>query len=155
MRGLDRVAADRRALVASQVRCSTGFTWGRAVAGVAHVMVPGPGGTLRAPVRAKRAMPADLPERLMTWLRERDRRRFLPAEGALPDALGVGGADEGPAWVAAAWAALELRGAVRVHRGRRTSFAGQWLVLVVETGAVHRTDGAPIAWAEAMRGAGR
>jgi hypothetical protein len=155
MRGLDRVAADRRALVACQVRCSTGFTWGRAVGGVAQVMVPGSGGTLRAPLRAKRGMPADLPERLMAWLRGRDRRRSLPAEGALPEALGVGMADEGPAWVAAAWAALELRGAVRVMRGRRTSFAGEWLVVLADSGAVHRSEGAPMAWAEQAGGAGR
>ena len=37
MRGLERVAADRRHLIAAQVRCSTGFTWGMVVEGVAKL----------------------------------------------------------------------------------------------------------------------
>lgn len=39
IKGLERVAADRRHLIAQQVRCSTGYTWGRAEAGVAKIVL--------------------------------------------------------------------------------------------------------------------
>jgi len=41
MRGLERVARDRRHLVAAQVRCSTGFTTGHAVDGIGRLRAAG------------------------------------------------------------------------------------------------------------------
>lgn len=40
--GLEKVAADRRHLIAAQVRTSTGFTWGRSEAGLARIVALGP-----------------------------------------------------------------------------------------------------------------
>lgn len=40
--GLEKVAADRRHLIAAQVRASTGFTWGRSEGGVARIVLAGP-----------------------------------------------------------------------------------------------------------------
>lgn len=52
MRGLERIAADRRHLIARQVRCSTGFTWG--VAGDVGAVVAGVAPRERATARALR-----------------------------------------------------------------------------------------------------
>jgi hypothetical protein len=141
MRGLDRIAADRRHLVAAQVRCSTGFTWGRAVEGRAVVGVPRHGASL-SPM-----MPADLPPRLMAWLAARSTAVWLPPEAALPRLLGI----EGPfasQHLAVAWAQLGVTHLVQVKRGRGDAWPGEWLVAA--TGRVHRSVGAPMAWAEAV-----
>jgi hypothetical protein len=148
MKGLERVAADRRHLVARQVRCSTGFTWGMAMDGAARVVPLGVrGGASIVAVKAA-PMPADLPDRLMAWLVARGPHRPLPSEAGLMQALGVDGEDSGAQWMAAAWARLERREAVRLVRGRPGVFPGEWLVRLKACGTLLRTAGAPLAWAE-------
>lgn len=147
MRGLERVAADRRHLVAMQVRCSTGFTWGRAVNGEAQIAPVGASGGARIVAQPAAPMPADLPDRLMAWLEARDAAPKLPREVAVMEALGVPDTAEGAGWWAAAWARLERRDAVRLMRGRRDMFLGEWLVRLLASGKVLRSAGAPMAWA--------
>jgi len=146
MRGLERVAADRRALVARQVRTSTGFTWGRTTDGVARIAPLGVTGR----AQTARRMPHDLPERLLAWVRGRSRSMFLPHEAALLELLGIDREPHAVAWLAEAWSVLEARGAVRVRRGARANFPGEWLVVLCSSGAVHRSGGAPMAWVEAV-----
>lgn len=72
VRGLERVAADRREIIAAQVRCSTGFTQGRAPLGAGAVVpaaVPG----LSRPVAAEdgaedRGEPLSRGGRFARWL---------------------------------------------------------------------------------------
>jgi hypothetical protein len=149
MRGLERVAADRRAAIARQVRCSTGFTLGVAVNGEARISPMGVRSGARIVAAQARAMPVDLPDRLLAWLMARAVTRRLPREAVLLDALGVADDAEGAGWMAAAWARLEKREAVRLVRGRPGVFPGEWLVRIKACGTVLRTDGAPMAWAEA------
>jgi hypothetical protein len=141
MRGLERIAADRRHLVAAQVRCSTGFTWGRASDGRAVLAMPGPKREMRV-----RAMPASLPDVLLAWLARRPVSVFLPREADLPELLRLDpvAAEHLPA----AWGVLAQRGVVRVRRGRAGSWQGEWLVAEMPAGRVHRSAGAPIQWAE-------
>lgn len=141
MRGLDRIAADRRHLVAAQVRCSTGFTWGRCVEGRAVVGVPRHGAALSA------AMPADLPARLLAWLAGRSPAVWLPAEAAVPGLLGIAGPFAAQ-HLAVAWAQLGTTHLVQVVRGRGDAWPGEWMV--AERGRVHRSRGAPMAWAEGV-----
>jgi hypothetical protein len=140
MRGLDRIAADRRHLVASQVRCSTGFTWGRAAEAGAVIAVPG-----KAAAVLPSAMPGWLVERLLRFVRQRSAAILLPAEAELPGILGLRG-PMAEAWLAAAWGVLAQRGAVRIRRGSARAWSGEWLVVDVVAGRVHRTAGAPMAW---------
>ena len=139
MRGLDRIAADRRHLVAAQVRCSTGYTQGRAVDGRAVLDMPRRGAALSP------AMPADLPGRLLAWLEARSTGVWLPAEAALPALLDIAGPFAAQ-HLAVAWAQLGVTHPVTLKRGRGDAWAGEWMV--VERGRVHRSRGAPMAWAE-------
>jgi len=147
MRGLERVAADRRELVARQVRCSTGFTWGAAVGGEARIVPVGARGGATIVAAKARPMPQDLPDRLMAWLEARGPDRPLPTEAGLMQALGIDGDDACEQWMAAAWARLERRDAAHMKRGRPGVFPGQWLVRLSGCGTVLRTAGAPMAWA--------
>jgi hypothetical protein len=151
MRGLERVAADRRAAIARQVRCSTGFTYGVAVNGEARIAAVGFGAPARLVAREAAKMPVDLPDRLLAWLEAREPHRHLPREAVLMERLQVADTAEGAGWMAAAWARLEKRAAVRLVRGRPGWFAGEWLVRLIVRDTVLRTAGAPVVWGEVRR----
>jgi hypothetical protein len=139
MRGLERIAADRRHLVAAQVRCSTGFTQGRVVDGRAVVAVP------RRIALPAATMPVELPGRLLGWVAARSPAVFLPPEADLAELLGLDGAAAG--YLATAWGVLAQRGQVRVRRGRAGAWPGQWMVWEAQGARLHRSAGAPMAWA--------
>lgn len=142
--GLDRVAADRRAVIAAQVRCSTGYTQGRLRDGEA--VVP-PLRRAAVPMVAPAAVPgAVVASRLLALLCALDADAALPRVAEWFGALGIADSAGPSAAVAAAFEALAAQGAIEMVAGTRDVFPGARVVRVLVTGRRHATQGAPAHW---------
>ena len=156
VRGLERIAEDRRHLIARQVRVSSGFTWGRE--GSAGAVAAGVAPAVRRSVPEGEA--ATMPQalgRLARLLRGWPEGEPLPSPQGL--ALRAGLATDHESSVAVhrlvrALAALQAAGVVRTVAGTRDAFMGQRVVLLCESGRLLRTEGAPAHWDDRVR-AGR
>lgn len=159
MRGLERIAADRRHLVAQQVRCSSGFTWGRVGAAGVPAVVPRPvPAVAQAIVRQAdaRAEAAARAGRLLLFLRALPEGSFLPPATEIARLLAFSAAvrgNEGIDRVAAAFVALEARGLLLSVAGGRERFRGHRMVLLREPARLLRTEGAPAFWEQLLKGA--
>jgi hypothetical protein len=163
IRGLEKVAVDRRHLVAQQVRCSTGYTVGHVVDGVARLRPLGV--TERVAHRAVRAPDAeagpaytllmtDLPGRLLAALRRWSRDQFLPAPGELAAAAGfANGVDDGLARqrLSQAFNALARERVLVTIAGTPDAWRGQRMVLLLDDKRVLRTQDAPAFWLPRLR----
>lgn len=148
MRGLERVARDRRALIAAQVRVSTGFTWGVCVDGEARIA----GTATRRPmlVAVPKVEAPRVPARaaqLLAVLGRMNGAGPLPRTTALAELAGIEAVE-----VRRGLAALALAGLVREIHGESGLEIGERVVLLVETGRVLATEFAPAVWRERVRG---
>lgn len=159
MRGLERIAADRRHLVARQVRCSTGFTWGRAgEAGLGAVVarpVPEVAQTIvrQADARAEASARAGA---LLLFLRSLPEGSFLPSATEIARVLKFTDrkhGNEGTTRVAGAFLALESKKLLVSAAGGRERFRGERMVLLREPARLLRTEGAPAFWESLLKGA--
>lgn len=160
MRGLERIAADRRHLVAQQVRCSTGFTWGRRVADGAAAVVTRPPQVVAVPAVPARSQAEARGE---AAARARDLHRLLlrwPAGDYLPPATEIArllGCSQGTHGnqaverVARAFLALEIDGVLVSVAGSRERFRGERMVRLREGGRLLRTEGAPAFWEQLLK----
>ena len=156
MRGLERIAADRRHLVAQQVRCSTGFTWGRAGSPGAAPVVEQPrkGRIVVDSQREARAQAAQRAAKLLEVLRAWPAGAALGSATALARELGleVGqNGNEAVEAVARAFLKLQMLGALRTVCGDRQSFRGQRAVLLTGSGRMLCTANVPPFWLDVLR----
>ncbi len=156
MRGLERIAADRRHLIAAQVRCSTGFTWGlvkaQGEAPAVPKLRPGPPpGPSMAAVKAEAATRA---AKLLALLEAWPESEPLELATALARRLGLpegGRNNHAVDAVARAFLVLEAQGALRSIAGSREQCRGERMVRL-RSGRVLRTPGAPPFWAQLLAG---
>ncbi len=155
MKGLERIAAERRHLIAAQVRCSTGFTWGRqqveAGRAVVPLLRPRPAVVLSDDGAAGIAVRV---ARLARLLRGWPEGEVLPAPGELAAQAGMA-PDHEPhvalQRLSRAFVALEEAGVLRTVAGGRDGYTRERLVLLRESGRVLRTARAPDHWLDAVR----
>lgn len=159
MRGLEKVAADRREAIARQVRVvSSGFTWGRLPAGGAMAVVARlqPALKAAAPSQAEaRAEAVRRAERLLDLLRAWPAEEPLASATELGRRLGMAEA-RGNAVVEAvgrAFLRLEADGVLLSVSGTRERFRGQRAVLLREPRRLLQTPDAPAFWEQVLRGA--
>jgi hypothetical protein len=159
-----KIAADRRAAVARQVRTSTGFTWSPpgavatgprleagwrspAVAVRPGPALPGPGA---AAVRSGTGM-----ERLMRALASWPADRPLARTPELAEIAGLVRADMTPATVSsrltAALNAAQRAGLIEVFAQAIGRHRGERAVWVRADGRVLATEAAPAVWGESLR----
>lgn len=159
MKGLERIAADRRHLIAAQVRCSTGYTWGRAGAPGSAPVVAGVKPTLRAagPSRVEaRAAAVSRAQKLLALLHAWPEGEPLAAATELGRRLGLVDmphANDAVEAVARSFLKLEVEGALVSIAGTRERFRGQRAVLLAHPRRLLRTADAPAFWDQLLAGA--
>ncbi len=153
IRGLERVAADRRHLIAQQVRCSTGFTWGRIAVDGARAVVARPPRAQASLADARTAAEArarELHRLLLGW----PEGNFLPPATDLARLLGCSQGTHGNQAVdrvARAFTTLQTQGVLATMAGSRDQFRGQRMVLLRKPARMLRTEGAPAFWEHGLR----
>lgn len=159
MRGLERIAADRRHLVAQQVRVSSGFTWGResVVGNIAAVERLRP--AVRDSARWERkgqeeraAQAGQLLALLKAWP---DNTALAPSAdlGRRLSGLENASSKDAAYAVTSALTKLEADGHLVSISGTRDRFRGERVVLLRQSSRILRTPGAPAFWNQLVAGA--
>jgi hypothetical protein len=152
MKGLEKVARDRRAVIAAQVRTSTGYTAGRVQDGAAVVPVLRPAGAPRHQVvAAVKPSPFLKSADLLALLRGWPEGVPLPRTAELGALLRIDPAVDGGVGkkLSAAFTSLFKAGATRTltQQGR----GGERAVWLVAERRVLMTEGAPLHWEAVLR----
>lgn len=158
MKGLEKVAADRRATIARQVRVvSSGYTWGRAGEAGAAAVVQRARPIEKPEVAARRAAREEAVQvagQLLALLRAWPEDEVLASATELGRRLGLppvpGNASIEK--VAAAFRRLQGLGALVTVSGGRQDFRGQRAVLLREPRRLLQTAHAPAFWAQLLAG---